>query len=183
VALFAQPLMRRWLDRTDLAAGLLPVMYAGFSIYYASEALYKTIEGSGRSRYSAVTQVAVLLVQIAGFWALAPLQARGAAWSLVAGFALFSLSNLIMFRSCFPEIRLLTHRQWAALLLPSSVYALGAGLFPPVADPLPFLGYLLAHLVALVRSGLVDTEKLLRRLAAMRDGLSSVAAPAGRETK
>lgn len=171
VALFAEPLMQRWLGRDDLASGLfLPVMCAGFAVYYATEALYKTIEGSGRSWYSAAVQTTVMLVQVGMFWLLAPGRPQAAAWSLAAGYGLFSLSNFLMFRSRFPEIRVFTRRQWTALLAPSCVYVIGFMLFPIGADPLLFGSYVLAHLTVLFTAGIIDVDAIWRRLAAGRTG-------------
>ena len=184
VALFAEPLMQRWLGGGDLASGLfLPVMCAGFAVYYATEALYKTIEGSGRSWYSAAVQVTVLLVQVGMFWLVAPSQPQAAAWSLAAGYGLFSLLNLLMFRSLFPEIRVLTCRQWVALLGPSCVYVIGIRMYPLGADPLLFGCYVLVHLAAFVTTGLIDVDAIWRRLAAMRTGVRWALQTANRGTK
>lgn len=184
VALFAEPLMQRWLGRDDLATGLfLPVMCAGFAIYYATEALYKTIEGSGRSWYSGTIQSIVLLVQVGTFWLLAPIHPQATAWSLVAGYALFSLANLIMFRFSFPEIRLLTRWQWVALLSPSCAYAIGVGIVPLGAHPIVFSSYLIGHLTVLVTSGIVDVGAVWRRLMATRTGVRWAVLMASRGTK
>lgn len=171
VALFAEPVMQRWLGRSDLASGLvLPVMCAGFAVYYATEALYKTIEGSGRSWYSAAVQVAVLLVQGGVFWLLAPGQPQAAAWSLAVGYGLFSLSNLFMFRFLFPEIRVLSGRQWAALFAPSCMYVIGIRMFLLSADPWLFGSYVLVHLAVLITAGIIDVDAIRRRLAVAGTG-------------
>lgn len=184
VALFAEPLMQRWLGGDDPASGLfLPVMCAGFAVYYATEALYKTIEGSGRSWYSAAVQVAVLLVQAGMFWLLAPGHPQAAAWSLAAGYGLFSLSNLLMFRSLFPEIRVFTCRQWVALLAPSCVYVIGIRMFPRGADPLLFGSYVLVHLAVLVTTGMIDVDAIWRRLTAVGTGVRWALQAANRGTK
>jgi len=184
VALFAEPLMQRWLGGGDAASGLfLPVMCAGFAVYYATEALYKTIEGSGRSWYSASVQVIVLLVQAGMFWLLAPGRPQAAAWSLAAGYGLFSLLNLLTFRSLFPEIRVLTWRQWIALLAPSCVYVTGIRMFPLGADPLLFGCYVLVHLAVLVTAGIIDVEAIWRRLTAAGTGVRWALQAASRGAK
>ncbi|NOS77001.1 MAG: lipopolysaccharide biosynthesis protein [Nitrospira sp.] len=184
VAVFAEPLMQRWLGGGDLASGLfLPVMCVGFAVYYATEALYKTIEGSGRSWYSAAVQVTVLLVQVGMFWLLAPSQPQAAAWSLAAGYGLFSLLNLLMFRSLFPEIRVFTCRQWVALLVPSCVYVIGIRMFPLGADPLLFGSYVLVHLAVLAMTGIIDVDTIWRWLTAAGTGFRWALQAANRGTK
>lgn len=157
VALFAEPLMQRWLGRDDLASGLfLSVMCAGFALYYATEALYKTIEGSGRSWYSAAIQCAVLTLQVATFWLLPTHGLVLAAWSFTVGFSVFSISNIIAFRSIYPRIRFFTKTQWVLLIFPSGLYVACKWVFPHVAEPALFGGYLLVHLWVLIASGVVD---------------------------
>jgi len=152
-------------------------------VYYATEALYKTIEGSGRSWYSASVQVIVLLVQAGMFWLLAPGRPQAAAWSLAAGYGLFSLLNLLTFRSLFPEIRVLTWRQWIALLAPSCVYVTGIRMFPLGADPLLFGCYVLVHLAVLVTAGIIDVEAIWRRLTAAGTGVRWALQAASRGAK
>jgi O-antigen/teichoic acid export membrane protein len=157
MALFAQPLMQRWLGRDDVAVGtLLPAMCVAFAVYYSTEALYKAIEGSGRAWYGATIQLVVLTAQIGSFWFFSSSHAQAAAWSLLIGYALFSLSNLFMFRVCFPGVRLLTRSQWIQLTFPSCVSAAALSVAPDAVQPFLFGGYLLLHLWALVASGLVD---------------------------
>lgn len=159
VAVFAEPLMQRWLGRDDLAVGLvLPVMCAGFAVYYATEALYKTIEGSGRSWYSAVIQGAVLILQVATFWLFSSHGLALAAWSLTVGFVVFSISNIIVFRTTCVRIRLFTGTQWILLILPSVIYAACKWVFPHFPEPVLFGGYLLVHLGGLAASGVVDLD-------------------------
>lgn len=165
VALFAQPLIDRWLGRDDVAVGtLLPVMCVAFALYYSTEALYRTIEGSGRPWYSATIQIAVLWVQIGSLWFFSSARVEAAAWSLLAGYGLFSLSNLIMFRSCYTGVRLLTGAQWLRLTSPSCVYVACYYICPEAVHPFLFVAYLLVHLWALVTSGVVDVDLLWNRL-------------------
>ena len=165
VASFAQPLLTYWLGSEQEAAGLLlPLMLAGFAVYYATEVLYKTLEGTGKSGYSAFIQTAVLALQLTSFWLLAPQGLSSVAWSLMAGFSIFSISNLIVFRSSFSHVRLFTGLQWVLLILPSAVYVACRWLFPHLVGPVLFAGYLLVHGWALVASGLVDLVLLRDRL-------------------
>jgi O-antigen/teichoic acid export membrane protein len=172
VVSFAGPAARGWLGEEGAAAGgLLPLMCTGFSLYYATEALYKMIEGSGGAWYSAAVQAAALATQAAVYWIVAPLNAHAAAWSLSAGFALFSLVNLIVFRFRFPEIRLFTSRQWSALLAPTGAYAIGLALAPHEIRPAMFGVYLAAHTVLLFATGIADADAVGRRLRTTRAGI------------
>ena len=165
VATFAQPLLRFWLRSDDLAAGaLLPVMCLAFAVYYSTEALYRTIEGTGRSGYSAVVQAATLAVQMAVFWLLPARDVSVAAWSIMAGYACFSISNLWMFRKRFTGGRLFSRRQWVALVAPAGLYGVGLAFLPADGRPIAFGVYALLHLGLLAATKVFDIGGFRHRL-------------------
>ena len=158
---FSTPLFTLWLgQKGNEAAHLFPGFFLGFSIYYSTEVLYKSIEGSGRSWYSATLQIVVLVVQIALLISVTVVP-WSIAGSLFIGFAVFSLSNFVMFARCYGTIRLIPPIQMLWVSFPTSVYI---GLLPFLSqDSLiwTFLAYLLAHLTVLMRSAVVDPRRLL----------------------
>ncbi len=177
VVSFARSLLEIWLGSEELAAGaLLPVMCVAFAVYYSTEALYRTIEGTGLSLYSAMIQAAVLTLQLVSFWLLPAHDVSAAAWSLMAGYALFSLSNLWMFRVRFSGRRMFSVLQWAALAAPSGLYGASLALIPADLRLVTFGVYLLLHLWLLVVTKIVDLRvlwgQLVNRRSAARPALS-----------
>lgn len=158
---FSTPLFHLWLGaKGKEAAHLFPGMFLGFSFYYATEVLYKSIEGSGRAWYSAILQILVLVLQVSLLisFTFVPWSVTG---SLFIGFAMFSLANFVMFRHCYGSIQLLQPTQMLWLAFPTSLYI---GLFPFLPQDSQiwtFLAYLLLHLVVLIHSGLVDPRNVL----------------------
>ena len=158
---FSTPLFHFWLGaKGNEAAHLFPGMFLGFSVYYATEVLYKSIEGSGRAWYSATLQILVLALQVSVLiiFTFTPWSVTG---SLFIGFAMFSLSNFVMFRHCYGTIRLLQPMQMLWLAFPTGLYV---GLFPFLSQDSQiwtFLAYLALHLVVLNHSGLVDPRNVL----------------------
>jgi O-antigen/teichoic acid export membrane protein len=158
VASFADRIVPMWLGPIDFALEkVLPVVFTAFVLYYSSESLYKSIQGLGGVQYCAVIQSVVLAINLGGFALLAD---RVGMWayplSLLAGFAVFSISNWILFRHMLQGERLLTGSQLFSLLWPSCLY--GAALLWSPAWALPFLyiGYLVAHVWALRRGSVYD---------------------------
>jgi O-antigen/teichoic acid export membrane protein len=158
---FSTPLFNLWLgQKGNEAAHLFPGFFLGFSIYYSTEVLYKSIEGSGRSWYSATLQIVVLVAQIALLISVTVVP-WSIAGSLFIGFAVFSLSNFVMFARCYGTIRLIPPIQMLWVSFPTSIYI---GLLPFLSqDSLiwTFLAYLLAHLTVLMRSAVFDPRRLL----------------------
>lgn len=158
---FSTPLFTVWLgQKGNEAAHLFPGFFLGFSIYYSTEVLYKSIEGSGRSWYSATLQIVVLAVQIALLISVTVVP-WSIAGSLFIGFAVFSLSNFVMFARCYGTIRLIPLIQMLWVAFPTSVYI---GLLPFLSHDSriwTFLAYLVTHLIVLTHSGLVDPRRLL----------------------
>jgi len=181
---FAQPLMYFWLAPEDVEVGaILPVMCVAFAVYYATEALYRTIEGTGQSGYSAVVQTVVLAVQIGTFWLFSSHHLSSASWSILVGYALFSLSNLWMFRAYFPSGHLLTYTQWLSLLGPSCLYGVSLALIPIEARPIAFGMYLILHTGMLLTTRIVDVRLLWHQLTRKRTAARSALLVVGRRAE
>jgi O-antigen/teichoic acid export membrane protein len=159
---FSTPMFNLWLgQKGNEAAHLFPGFFLGFSLYYLTEVLYKSIEGSGRSWYSAILQISVLALQISLLisFTFVPWSVAG---SLFIGFAVFSLSNFVMFGRCYGTISLLQPMQMLWLAFPTSLYL---GLLPFLSQDSHiwiFLAYLVVHLIVLKQSGMVNPLSLLR---------------------
>jgi O-antigen/teichoic acid export membrane protein len=158
---FSTPLFNLWLgQKGSEAAHLFPGMFLGFSIYYSTEVLYKSIQGSGRSWYSAVLQISVLVLQIALLISLTfvPWSVAG---SLFIGFAVFTLSNFVMFGRCYGAMSLLQPTQMIWLAFPTSLYL---GFLPFLSQDSHawlFLAYLVVYLIVLKHSGMIDPRSLV----------------------
>ena len=158
---FSTPLFNLWLgQKGNEAARFFPGIFLGFSIYYSTEVLYKSIQGSGRSWYSAVLQISVLVLQIALLISLTfvPWSVAG---SLLIGFGVFSLSNFVMFGRCYGTISLLQPTQMIWLAFPTSLYL---GFLPFLSQDSHtwiFLAYLVVYLIVLKHSGMVDPRSFL----------------------
>ena len=154
---FAQPILRLWLGPEEGAvAALLPFMYAAFAGYYATEVLYRTIEGTGRSWYSAVVQTLVLAVQVGSFWLFASRGLESVLWSLSAGYAVFSVANVWMFRVLISGGRMFTAFQWMCLLVPSALYAACSTVASDALRVVLFALYLVGHFWCLFAGTVVD---------------------------
>lgn len=150
-----------WLGpKGNEAAQLFPGFFLGFSVYYSTEVLYKSIEGSGRSWYSAILQISVLVLQIAflAFFTLLPWSVAG---SLFFGFSVFSLANFVMFSRCYGTIRLLQPTQTLWLVFPTGLYLAILPFLTQDFQIWAFLTYLGGHFMALKHSGLIDLRNFL----------------------
>lgn len=164
---FAQRLVEVWLGPGHgQVAAMLPLAFAAFAIYYTTETLYKAIEASGLSLYSAVVQSVSLTGCVSAFLWLKDVPEQAIPMALFAGFALASLSNALVFRWRFPEIHLCTWPQWGWLLGPASLYVGGWIWAPRALLPGVFAGYLVVHLWCGRRAGLFDYVLVARKLVA-----------------
>jgi len=125
-------LIRLWLGagRHDVAL-LLPYVVAAFCAYYLTEPIYKAIEASGRSGYSAVVQslsLACCLLVLWTFQAWPPESAIPAA--LLTGFLTFSVTNVAAFLVWIPGARKVFVRRHLLLAVPTVCWLLGAHWMP-----------------------------------------------------
>jgi O-antigen/teichoic acid export membrane protein len=158
---FSTPLFNLWLgQKGNEAAHLFPGMFLGFSIYYSTEVLYKSIQGSGRSWYSAILQLSVLVLQIALLISLT-FVTWSVAGSLVVGFAAFALANFVMFGRCYGTISLLQPTQMMWLALPTILYLGYIQFLSQDSHAWIFLGYLVVYFIVLKHSGMVDPRSVI----------------------
>ena len=159
---FTKPLFNLWLgQKGNDAANLFSLMFLGFAIYYSTEVLYKSIEGSGRSWYSGILQIAVLVLQVSllvNFTSI-PWSVAG---SLLAGFVVFSLSNIIMFGRCYGNVNLFPLLPLICVGLLSCVYAGALPYLPQGIHLWVFGAYLGLHLTVLNYWGVVTVQAVLR---------------------
>lgn len=159
---FTKPLFNLWLGQKGSdAANLFPFMFLGFAIYYSTEVLYKSIEGSGRSWYSGILQVAVLVLQVSLLVSFTSIP-WSVAGSLLAGFGVFSLSNIIMFSRCYGRTNLFPLLPLVCVGLLSCVYVSVLPHLPQGAHMWTFGAYLGLHLTVLNYWGVVTAQSVLR---------------------
>lgn len=153
---FSAPLIALWLGReAGQTAMELFLIFAAFAVYYATEPLYKAIEGSGASWYSAFVQFFSVAVSAAAFVLLGSLGELAVSGSVFFGFAAFSISNYLVFRRRFPGMALIRSGNLLLLLCPALAYACVAPWVPRAWLPALFLAYLALHMAA-ARSGVFD---------------------------
>src|SRR4029450_13657201 len=145
-----------WLGPAHSAVGhLLPTVFFAFAVYYSTEALYKALEGSGLSGYSALVQTCVTAVTVSVFVAAPWGFEYATSLSLVAGLGLFSACNFLMFRFRYPRFRLLTVPQIIALTLPAACFV-GAVVMKPEWAPGNVALYFFVHAWATRQTGVID---------------------------
>ncbi len=167
-ASFSESLVSLWLgpDFPQVSA-MLPGAFTAFSVYYTTEVLYKSIEGSGWSVYSALVQSIVLSLMVGTFLAWDGPAGAAVPAALLSGFVFFSLSNVAVFRVRFPTLRLVTSAQLGWLLAPACAYLLVLRWLPPAVLPVAFFVYSILHIVCVRRANLFDVFNVARRVVKM----------------
>lgn len=163
---FSQPLVELWLGHEYQRVGtVLPVAFAAFAIYYTTEILYKAIEASGMSGYSAFVQFVSLSTTIGAFYIFSDVAERAISAALLSGFVIFSVLNAFMFRSRLPAVKLFGYREWIWLLAPAIFYLALHSILPKELAPILFLIYAVVHIWTVRRAGLFDFLGMTRKLA------------------
>lgn len=158
-----------WLgDKAGQVVVLLPLAFAAFAFYYMTEVLYKAIEASGWSYYSAAIQVCSLVVALIAFLAFDDDSYMAILAALWAGFSIFSVSNLIAFHSRFPDMRLIGWKPPLAAFFFACVYLSLDALVDSVWRIIGFPLYLLVHIWAMQRFGIFNIVQLARRVMVER---------------
>lgn len=165
---FSQILVELWLGPDYRRVGsILPLTFAAFAIYYTTEILYKAIEASGLSGYSALAQFVSLSVTIGIFFIFVETMDQAVPVSLFGGFVTYSLLNLLVFRLRFPTVRLCGFLQWVWLIGPALIYIVMQILIPVKLALLLFILYIIVHLWCMRRAGLFDLFRILCKLSAV----------------
>lgn len=165
---FSVPIIEFWLGASYPQVGeMLPFAFAAFAIYYTTEPLYKALEGAGLSGYSALVQLISVTVSFAAFGRLVDYPAYATSYALLTGFAVFSVSNYVVFRWRFKSITLFTVRQGLWLLGPILAYAACYSTLPSEALPMVFMIYLAAHVWCVRKATIFDLIGIARRLTGL----------------
>ncbi len=165
---FSAKLVSLWIgQQADETAFMLIIVFAAFAIYYTTEPLYKSIEGSGFSGYSAFAQLLSIVFCVAIFVLLSSYGAIAIPASLLAGFSVFSISNYLMFKQHFKKISLIKAKQLLALLVPASGYALITLWLNWNWLPAIFGAYLIIHLVVVIKMHVFDFVGITRKIVSM----------------
>jgi O-antigen/teichoic acid export membrane protein len=158
---FGSGLVTWWLGNKFAGAGhLFPAMLTAFSIYYATEPLYKALEGSGHARYSALVQAFSLAVSLTAFMVATGDLAGSVKSFYLVGFTSFSAVNILAFRHNFTQAAFLNTRRIAGLLVPASLLLVLKPLLPATLFPLIFALYLAVHLAAVHLADIVNLSCL-----------------------
>lgn len=164
-ASFSAPLTVLWLGPDYPRVGaMLPAVFTAFAIYYTTEVMYKAIEGSGWSGYSALIQSATLALSVGVFYFFVDNADRAVPMALLAGFVFFSAANLWAFRVRFPTLRLFKPMQLAWLFVPAIAYLFALRAFARDDAPVVFLIYAALHVWCVRRARIFDVVGAAQRL-------------------
>lgn len=162
---FSTQLISVWLGRqADETAFMVFLMFAAFALYYSTEPIYKSIEGSGLSTYSAVVQFISLSSCIAAFEFLSLFGSVAIPTSLLFGFSLFSSLNYFMFRRRYKGVSLFMPRQLLILLAPACCYSILTLWVSRAWLPVVFSSYLCIHLLVAQRVNVLDVKGIISRI-------------------
>lgn len=154
---FSPKLVALWLGHeADEIAIEVFLIFTAFAIYYVTEPLYKAIEGSGASAYSASVQLISMAISIAAFFLLTPFDKLAIPFSLLIGFTAFSMINLFIFRRRFKGMVLLSPEKILVILLPAMMYALAGYWLAARWMPILFLIYFILHLIITLKTKIFD---------------------------
>lgn len=159
-------LVRLWLgDKASYVVEILPLAFVAFAIYYLTEVMYKAIEASGWSYYSATVQIVSLGASIASFFIFKDDPVTAILSSLWVGFSIFSLSNFLIFKKRFPNMKLIGLSPMIAAFVLAATYIfldqkIGSG-------PWQLIGYsvyLMVHLWMMQYLNVMNVIRLARRM-------------------
>jgi len=158
-----------WLgDKAGQVVDLLPLAFAAFAFYYLTEVLYKAIEASGWSYYSAAIQVGSLAAAVTAFFTFGDQPHTAVLAALWSGFVIFSVANFFAFRLRFPGVRLIGWQPPAVALLLAAAFLILDGLLDSAWRVIGYPMYLLLHLWAMQCLGVFNLLKLARRVMVER---------------
>jgi len=158
---FSEELISFWLGKeANSTAFMTFVMFTGFALYYLTQPLYKSLEGTGMSGYSALVQTFGLLVSTAILIGYSGQGEIAIPISLFAGFVVVSICNYLVFSRRFKEMSLIAPRKLLLLLVPPTLYVLSSSYVSAHWLPVIFLLYLLLHFLVVAKTGIFDYMKL-----------------------
>ncbi|MEZ4601744.1 MAG: oligosaccharide flippase family protein [Syntrophotaleaceae bacterium] len=157
VGSFSPSLISLWLGReANTTAFMTFVMFTAFAFYYMTQPLYKALEGTGMSGYSALVQGVGMMVSASILVGFSDKGDMAIPLSLFSGFVVVSISNFLVFRRRFRKISLIAPGKLLLLLIPVALYvSISLG----VSDkwlPLLFVGYFIVHIVLLAKTRVFD---------------------------
>jgi len=166
--IFSAELIALWLgDQHGETAEILPYMFLSLSIYYLTEPLYKTIEASGRSLYSAIIQVIVIATCIVLFDILSENAHYTSAYVLLISFSIFSTINMLSFRVFFRGIKTYNFMKSLTLFLLGYICVLYISNEEPIFKFSIFPLYLLMHFYLCRKFKLFDVIHLIKKIIAL----------------
>ena len=166
---FSPGLIAFWLGhRADETAFQVFLIFASFAVYYATEPLYKTIEGSGASNNSALAQVFSISISFVSYLILAPQGSIAISLSLFVGFSAFSLWNYVVFRRRFKGMVLVRPSQLLILLCPALGYSMIGFMIPADWLPVLFCIFVVVHVMTSSKSKVFDFIGMASMLTSMR---------------
>lgn len=143
---FSSELINLWLGiGNEKTADILPFMFLSFSVYNLTEPLYKTMQASGRSYYSAILQSISIITCIFTYNLLKEYGHYSSAYALLITYSLVSLANIISFQIFFREVRSFKYFKSIILFLIGFLYVIYLPIDSTTLKPLSFFIYITIH--------------------------------------
>lgn len=166
---FSHSLTSLWLGRdSNTTAFMIFVLFTGFSFYYMTEPLYKSLEGTGMSGYSALVQSIGMIISMAIFAGFSGQGDTVIPISLFTGFTVISISNYLMFRWRFKNMTLIAPFKLLLIIIPSALYAFLTIVVSSRWIPLIFATYLFSHFIVVAKTGVFNYFAIIGKILNMR---------------
>lgn len=166
---FSQGLISLWLgSEANTTAFMTFIMFCGFALYYMTEPLYKTLEGTGLSGYSAVVQLVGFAVSFSTLFLLVKHGDMAIPLSMFTGLVVVGIANYLVFCRRFKGMSLIMPYKLLQLLILAALYVAAGFIVPHQWLPVLFAVYLLFHLILVVKTGVFDFAGMAGKLFALR---------------
>jgi len=162
--IFSSQLIQLWLGTGhENTAEILPYMFLSLAIYYLTEPLYKTIEASGKSIYSAILQCIIIISSFLLYELTIQYKHYAAVYVLLASFSLFSIINIVVFNVLFKGIRTFDYLKMLFLFMLGYIFLVNLS-ESTIINIITFTIYLLLHFYLCKYLGIFNIYHLAKRI-------------------
>jgi O-antigen/teichoic acid export membrane protein len=168
IASYSDLLIDNWLGGNyGHVSEVLIWTFMAFALYYTTEALYKAIQATGKTFYSAITQLITLVCMISGLLMFDDSPKLSIVSSVLFGFVVFTSINIIIFKSLYPNLHFFNVKQWMSMLVPGTLYVVANNTELVRFSHTLFITYLLLHLYLMKNYKVFDVFSMSTKLYRM----------------